>query len=425
MNSLTPMDAYQLMNEIVYQATGKNEISVVDTSTFVSVGETVLRTGTENTLSAISTVIGRTIFSTRPYKAKLSSLEVGQERWGGQTRKITYLMGSLEQSQDWNTNLAENQLADGNSVDMYKIKKPKAVQLNFYGTQVLQKHITRFRDQLALAFSNEREFIQFISGVMVEFNNEIELVNEGRARAVLLNYMAGMDAMGLTEVDLVAEYNTRFGTQYTRAQLLSTYMPEFMKFLAAQIKVYSERLTDMSGIYHANLSNYDMIPRHSPKSRQKMIMYNPIFIEAESQVYSSLFNPQYLEIGAFEGVNYWQDIKDPTKIIAKPNILNVNTGASQDAAANVTIPFVLGMLYDEEALGIMPQFDYASTTPFNSAGGYYNMYIHWRFNTYNDFTENAILFVLGEGGNPNPSPGQSDGGTEVQTAQAAKTRTSK
>lgn len=422
MNSLTPNDAYQLMNEIVYQATGKNEITVVDTSTFVSVGETVLRTGTENTLSAISTVIGRTIFSTRPYKAKLSSLEVGQERWGGQTRKITYLMGGLEQSEDWNTVQNPNQLADGNSVDMYKIKKPKAVQLNFYGTQVLQKHITRFRDQLSMAFSSEREFIQFISGVMVEFNNEIELVNEGRARAVLLNYMAGMDSMGLTEVDLVAEYNTRFGTTYTRAQLLSTYMSDFMKFLASQIKVYSERLTDMSGIYHANLPNYDMIPRHSPKSRQKMIMYNPIFIEAESQVYSSLFNPQYLEIGDFEGVNYWQDIKDPTKITVKPNILNVNTGASQNAAETVTVPYVLGMLYDEEALGVMPQFDYASTTPFNSAGGYYNMYIHWRFNTYNDFTENAILFVLGDGG---AASGSSETGTETQSETGTETRSVK
>lgn len=54
--------------------------------------------------------------------------------------------------------------------------------------------------------------------------------------------------------------------------------------------------------------------------------------------------------------------------------------------------------FDEEAVGVMPQFDYASTTPFNSAGGYYNMYMHWRFNSYCDYTENAILFVLGEGG---------------------------
>ena len=80
------------------------------------------------------------------------------------------------------------------------------------------------------------------------------------------------------------------------------------------------------------------------------------------------------------------------------------------------------MLYDEEALGVMPQFDYASTTPFNSAGGYYNMYIHWRFNTYNDFTENAILFVLGDGG---AASGSSETGTETQSETGTETRSVK
>lgn len=412
MNTLTPIDAYALMNEIVSQATGVKTQSVVDTTTFVSAGETVLRTGTENTLNAISQVVSKTIFSTRPYRAKLNSLNVGAERWGGQVRKITYLMGELEPSQDYNTDLSPQQLADGQSIDMYKINAPKAVQLNFYGTKKLQKHITRFRDQLSPAFHNEREFIEFITGVMVEFNNQIESVNEGKARAVLLNYMAGISAMNLTVIDLVSAYNERFGTTYTRAQLLSTYITSFMQFVASQIKIYSERLTDRSIIYHANLSNYKPIPRHSPKARQKMIMYNEIFIEAQAMVYSSLFNPQYLEIGDFEGVNYWQTISSPTSINVKPNILNVNTGSSQDAAAAVELPYVLGLLYDEEALGVMPQYDYASTTPFNSAGEYYNMFMHWRFNTYNDFTENAILFVMGDGG------GQEGGDVETQSLQA-------
>lgn len=387
------------MNAIQKEATGQVATQVVDTATFVSVGETLLRTGTENVLNAISTVVSRTIFSVRPYRSKLNSVRVDADRWGAQVRKITYLMGDYEQSEDWNTNMAPNQLADGNSIDMYKIRKPKAVQLNFYGTKKLQKHITRFRDQLAQAFHDEAEFIRFLDGVMVEFNNEIELGNENETRLTMLNFMAGMQAMGLNVVDLVAEYNKRFGTQLTREQLLSTNMSDFMKFLAAQIKVWSERLTDLSVQYHANLTDAQ-IPRHTPKSRQKMVMYNPVFIEAESQVYSSLFNPEYLEIGDFEGVNYWQNQQEPTQINVKPNILDVATGTSKDAEAAVEIPYVAGLLYDEEALGVMPQYDYASSTPFNSAGGYWNMYMHWRFNSYNDFTENAVLFVLGDGGAP-------------------------
>lgn len=397
-NVLTPVDVYALMNAVVSQATGRSDLAVVDTTTFASVGEIVLRTGTENTLNAISTVIGKTIFSVRPYKGKLESLRVAQQRWGGQVRKIINLYDEAEKSDDWNTDAAQNAIADGGSVDMYKIRKPKAVQLNFYGTKVLQKHITRFRDQLSLAFHNEDEFIGFIDSVMVEFSNEIELLNEAESRTTLLNFMAGISSMGLTEVDLVAEYNNEYGTQYTRAQLLSTYIESFMKFVAAEIKIYSSRLTDMSTLYHANLTGYNKIMRHTPKERQKMVMYEPIFIKTQAEVYSGLFNPEYLDIGSFEGVNYWQSQSNPTAINVKPNILDIANGASKNAEVAVELDYVLGILFDEEACGVMPQFDYSSTTPFNSAGGYYNMFMHWRFNSYCDYTENAVLFVMGEGG---------------------------
>lgn len=397
-NTLTPRDVYQLMNSIVSQATGQTNHAVVDTSTFVSVGETLLRTAPENTLNAISTVLADTIFSVRPYRGKLESLRVSQRRWGAQVRKIVPLYSEAEKSEDWNTDLDGTQLDDGNSIDMYKIKKPKVLQLNFYGTAVLQKHITRFRDQLALAFTSEEEFVRFIDAIMTEFNNEVELLNENKTRLTLINFMLGIHDMGLTEVDLVANYNNDYGTTYTRDQLLTTYVSDFMKYVAAQIKIYSSFLTEMSAQNHASITGLSPILRHTPKERQKMIMYDPIFIKAESEVYSGLFNPQYLEIGDFEGVNFWQSQDVPTSISGKPNILDVATGQSATAAANVGIDYVLGLLYDEEALGVMPQFDYSSVTPFNSNGGYWNMFYHWRFNSYNDFTENAVLFVLGAGG---------------------------
>lgn len=397
-NTLTPQDVYQIVNAMAKQALGDGAIQAVDTTSFVAVGETLMRTGTENTLNALSTVLARTIFSTRPYKAKLSIMRTFEQRWGAVVRKVVYLWKGAEASQDYNTQLNPNQLADGQSIDMYKINKPLALQLNFVGTKKLQKHITRFRDQLSLAFRSEDEFIRFIDGVMVEFSNEVEVLNEQKSRACMLNLMAGISAMNLTVVDLVATFNTLKNATYTREQIMANHLTEFMQHVASQIKIYSRRMTDIGFNYHANLANYEPIPRHTPKERQRMIMYEPLFIESEARVFSTIFNPSYLDIGDYEGVNFWQNQNNPTAINVKPNILNVNTGVSTDAENAVSLPFVLGLLYDEEAMGVMPQFDYASTTPFNSAGGYYNMFLHWRFNEYNDFTENAVLFILGDGG---------------------------
>ena len=398
-NTLVPQDVYELINEVAAQATGRNDISVVDTSSFVAVGEMLVRTAAENTLNAISTITSRTIFSVRPYKGKLDSLRVAQERWGALTRKIIPLYKEAEASEDWNTEQNPTALADGGTVDHYKINKPEVIQLNFVGTKVLQKHITIFRDQLSQAFRSESEFVSFLDAVMTQFMNEIEILNEAETRATLVNYIAGLSAMGLEEVDLVAEFNIENGTTYTRGDLLGKdHIEEFMKFVASTIKIYSGYLTDITTSYHASISNYSKIMRHTPKEKQKMIMYEPVFTKMQAEVYSSIFNPEYLNIGEYEGVNYWQAKNDPTAIDCKPNILDVSTGASKTSDVEVNLPYVLGVLFDTEAIGVVPQFEYSSTTPENSAGGYFNTYYHWRFNSQVDYTENAVLFVLGEGG---------------------------
>ena len=204
-NTYTPQDVYAIVNSIVAQATGSTALTAVDTTTFIAVGETLLQTAPENTLNAISNVIAKTIFSVRPYTGSLTSLRVASERWGAMVRKIVTLYSDTEESEDYNTQLNPTQLDDGNSVDMFKIRKPVVMQLNFIGTKKLQKHITIFRDQLSTAFHSEAEFAAFLDSVMVEFNNEIELANESKARALLLNAIAGIKDMNLTVVDLVAE----------------------------------------------------------------------------------------------------------------------------------------------------------------------------------------------------------------------------
>lgn len=395
-NTLTIQDAYTLINSVAAQALGSSAIQATDASSYVTVGEAILRTGLESTLNALTYTFGRTIFSIRPYRAKLSSMEREEERFGMITRKISYLSGEAEESQDWNTDVNPNQLDDGESIDHYKIRKPKAVQFNFPGAQALQNHITRFRYQIAPALRDPQEMINFWEGAMSQFYTDIERQREARTRVVLLNRIAGQVAMGIGVVDLVFEYNSANGTSYSREELLTTYEESFWKFAMARVKKDSDAMTDYSVNYHANLDGYAPIGRHTPKERQRMIMYAPAFIDAETNVYSTIFRPEYLQIGDFERVNYWQAKNDPTAVNFKPNVLDVADGESKSADAAVEIPYVLGILYDEEAMGVMPKFDFSSATPMNAAGSYWNLYVHWLFKMYNDFTENAIVYVLGD-----------------------------
>lgn len=403
-NTFIPVDVYAIVNEVAAQATGRQDLRAVDTSTFVTVGAVLTATQyqQENTLNAIGLVLSRTIYGVRPYRSGLDILRADEQRWGAVVRKINPLDMDAEESQDYNTDLNPTQLADGQSIDMYKIKNLKVIELDFWGTKKLQTHITRYRDQLAGAFQSEGEFMRFIDAIMTEFYNSIERRNEARVRAVLVNAIAGTYAMAADApycaVDVIAGFNAKKGTSYTRDEAINDHAEEFLKYFVGTIKKYGKKLKDSTALYHANLTGKPAFLRHTPEALQRLIMYEPYFIDAETEVMPTVFNPEKLSIGDYQGVNFWQDPKQPEKInVAKANIVDVSDGTSKDTGA-VALDCVLGMLYDVEFMGYFPQFDYESVTPFNSAGGYWNLYYHWRFNNWTDYSENHILFYAGEGG---------------------------
>ena len=112
-NSLVVQDAYPVINELYKMATGRENLKAIDTSSFVAVGETMLRTGVETTLKALSQWCGKTYFEMEKYRSGVfRSIIEDNERWGAITREIITLSNDAEASQDWNTNLNENQLAD-------------------------------------------------------------------------------------------------------------------------------------------------------------------------------------------------------------------------------------------------------------------------------------------------------------------------
>lgn len=397
-NAFVPNDSYVLMGEIAKQATGRNDLTPLDLTSFISVGETVLRTGVENTLNAITAVISRTIFSAREYRSTLRTLYVPEQRWGGIVRKITPLSMEAEASQDYNTNLNPQQLADGKSIDMYKINAPKALELHFTGSNVLQRHITRFTNQLNVAFHNPGEFMAFMNAVMIEFWNDVETDNEDRTRLTLAGYMGGLYSMGKHVVDFTAKFNEYYGTSYTRTEILHSHLTEFMQFFVAEVQLISKRLRNRSALYHENLTGFKPILRHTPYTKQRMYLLSELFVRAQASVFSEIFNPIYLELGRnFEQVDFWQAQTDPFAIDVIPKVLDTTTGATSDGQA-VSLPFVIGTIFDEEAVGVMPIFEEASSTPRNAAGRYYNMFLHWNFRSFIDFTENGILFIMSETG---------------------------
>ena len=129
-NKLTPVDVYQIVNAAAKQMYGADTALVAsDTTSFVTVGEAMLRTGYENTLNALSYPMGRLYIAVRPYRHRFDLITMDDSLFGTISRKISYFTKLFEASGNWNTDLNAQQLKDGQSIDHYTINKSYPLEI--------------------------------------------------------------------------------------------------------------------------------------------------------------------------------------------------------------------------------------------------------------------------------------------------------
>lgn len=421
---LTQKDVYSIINAMVEDLTGQQStVRAVDTSTFISAGELIMSYGTENVLNSLGLLMGRVMVASRKYTGKFNIINaVDSGVFTHRMEKISFYAKKAVPSGAWNTDLYTNlapgftngQNPDSNddpqsTKSMWEQFPGIPLMMYFAGSSVWDECITIYEVQLQQAFRSPDEFNSFISGMLQEHNNDIESEKEAFRCAVLLNHMAGIYDMSTdmpgSVVNLTEEFNKYyFGDNteayYTSDELRSTYLKEFLEFMVSEIKILSNRMADRSANYHWTPTktvggvSYPLL-RHTPKDRQKMVMFNPLFIRSEAMVLPEIFNDRYLNIGNFEGVDYWQNENDPSAISVYPAIPDQATGL-QKKGNLVSLDYVVGMLFDADACMVDFQLDRADATPIEARKLYHNLWLHIAKNGINDFTEKAILFIMAD-----------------------------
>ena len=384
--SIGNFDSVAILNNIISQATGKTNIGTINDN-FVSVATTTLGIAPDALLNAITQVISRTIFSIRPYNRKFAGLFVDNMKWGNHVRKINIGDKDLENNVSYD-------LVDGQSIDADIVSKPDILQTNFYGQCVYSKHYTIFRDQLNIALQNEAEFERFYTMLVQNTMDMIEQCHENTARATICNLIGGKVKGDTSNViHLVTEYNDVTGLELDSDTVKKpeNFVP-FYKWAFSRIKTISGLMTERSLQYHINITGHNIM-RHTPVQNQRLYLYTPEMNNVESTIFSSVFNEQYLKMMDYEGVNFWQSIKTPMGINTKSRYIDENGAITEDSAYTATSN-ILGVLMDEEAAGITTYGARTATTPYNARGEYTNVWFHFNDRYWNDFTENAVVFLL-------------------------------
>ena len=384
-NTMSFEDASAILNNIRQQVTGEASLAPVNTADFVSVGTTLLQSGYDPVLNAITQMVTKTIFSIRPYSRKFGGIKVDSEMWGSIVRKLAVADKAWEVNEEFD-------LVDGQSIDHYKVSKPDVLELKFYGAEDFSKHYTIFKDQLNNAFTGVAEFSRFMSMVVQNVSDMIEQNFESIARMIIANYVGGKKVANNGVIHLLTEYNTETGQSLTSTTVFApANFGDFMKWVYARIATLTSLMTERSTEFQINVTGKP-ITRHTPFEYQKVYLYAKLLNDMNARVLADTFHYDFIEYADVEAVNYWQSIETPMAIDVTPSYLDTDGSIKTGAEQNITN--LVGVIFDREALGYTVMNEWSATTPLNASGGYWNTFYHFLMKWWVDYSEKGIILLL-------------------------------
>lgn len=399
-NTLNFEQVSTVLTSIVQQATGQIVETPTDTGSFVSVAQVALRADRDAVMNAISNILTRTIFSIRPYSAKMQGLEMDTFRWGGMMRKLSIADSAWQDDPafkypvlfDSTQNPANG---DGGEVDPWKIKKPNILQTNFYGQSVYYDSMTITEDQLETAFTGPEQLGSFLSLLMTNLANRLEMSNESIRRGLVCNAIGALYDENNSDrvIHLLTEYNSLTGLSLTGQDV---YQPD--NFSAFTKWVYS-RVAEITDLFTANSQMFQTvitgkpILRHTPLEDQRVYLYSPMQRQIEARVLADTFHDNFLRYSDVESLAYWQSIDTRDTVEVTPSYVD-NTGTLVTPAQAVTVENVFGLIFDRDCMGMTVLDRRVLSTRVNEAGLYRNIHVHARQRVVFDNTEKACLLLL-------------------------------
>lgn len=396
-NTLTIDDISTVVNAVLTNAQGGS--ATANTGDFTTVAQLAQLQGYDPLSTAVSQVLSKTIFAYRPYDAKFKGLYKDEIRWGNKIRKLNPIDKPLEVD---NRLRLDNGtlLADGDTVDMYKINKPEILETAFYGKQQVQKSMTVWRDQLDTSIQSQEQFGNFLTMVMGNATDQLEQAREDMARGMVVNLIGATSQNSAQVVHLITEYNAASGATLD-AQ--SVYLPAnfrpFMQWVFARLRTIIDRMTERSYLYHLNPYKggaQKLINRHTPIANQKCYMLADFINKSETMAIAEIFHDDYLKFMDYEKVNFWQRLAAPGSI--STTIAYLDAGSAQADSAVSSIAFasdaVVGVIFDEDAAMIHQGSTWSGVSPMNVRGGFQNWFWHMTLQHAIDQTENCVVLCL-------------------------------
>lgn len=381
-----------LVNTAARESIGLDDLVTEDLSNVVEAGkriEDLSQADLDKYVHALPNVIGRMVFVNRPYTGRAPSLMVDAWEYGSIMSKVRGDLYDAQENESW-------ELEDGASYDQGIFTKPKASVRIFNKMTTFEIPISITERQVKQSFHSAAELTAFISMIYTDIDNSITVALDNLIMRTLNNMTAetlydelssDYSKSGVRAVNLLALYNDAYSESLTADAAVKD--PDFLRFASYTIGLVKDRMRSMSATF-----NIEGMKRHTPVDRMKTILLSDFAKAAEVYLYNNngQFSSEYLALGQYETVPYWQGSGDSWDFDTVSAIDVVTTEGH-----SVAISGILGVVCDEYACLVCNKDRRTPVAPYNAKGEFWNYYHKWDCSYLNAFDENFVVFFVNAG----------------------------
>lgn len=383
-------------NNVVKEVIGDSAIMQEDLSNVVDIGTAIFNAGAFDAyVKTLINHIGKVVFVNRPYSGSAPSVLMDGWEYGSVLEKISSEMPTAVENPSWN-------LVDGQSYDPHVFNQPKASAKFFNKRTTFEIDRSITEKQVKQSFSSAQQLNAFISMLL----NETEKALTVRMDSLIMRTINNMvletilDSYGITTagtapvltggsyvkaVNLLYQYNAKFTKTLTAEEAITD--PEFIRYAAFQIGLYSDRMTRMSTMFNVGGKQ-----RFTPRDLQHIVYLAEFVRAADVYLQSDTFHDNFTRITEGERVPFWQGSGVDYKTTSTGNIKGIPVSeAGKETPTPVNVNYVLAVIFDRDALGVS-NLDRRVTTQYNAKAEFTNYFYKQDAGYFNDMDENFVVF---------------------------------
>lgn len=377
----TVKQIYSIINDVSKQAFGESAINVVDSGSFVSLGDKVLSSSTDKELFTNTLVdrIGNTIFSVRQYEGKANGMVRHPFEYGCILQKIYVDLPEAKQNNAW-------EIGKSDYTPTYApVIKPTVKQKLFDKVATWELDVTIPDFMLRTAFTNETSMATFIDAIFVSMANMMEVALEQNANMIRANAIAHKltSTKPCAKINLLKQYNTLTNSNLTVESAMRD--TAFLKWASMQIDLWTKRFSNMNSVF-----NEEGYRRHTPKSEIVLDVLQDFASAVNSFLQSDTYHNEVTALPRYNEVAYWQGAGESFDF---DSVSSINVKLTDKLTVNEK--GIVAIAYDYEAMGVTIK-ERRSTTERNNKDEYSNYYEKANIGSFVDLSEQIIVFYLKE-----------------------------